>query len=61
MEGVTKQSNNGGKKTMNTDKKVYVTPELTVHGNVEEITLVNGFVNPADVPMGQAGTAFPLS
>lgn len=44
---------------MNNDKKVYVTPELTVHGNVEEITLVNGFVNPLDIPMGQPGSAFP--
>jgi len=46
---------------MNNDKKVYVTPELTVHGNVEEITLVNGFVSPSDLPMGQDGTAFPVS
>ncbi len=46
---------------MNNDKKVYVTPELTVHGNVEEITLATGFVNPSDLPMGQPGTAFPLS
>ncbi len=46
---------------MNNDKKVYVTPELTVHGNVEEITLANGFVTPTDVPMGQIGNAFPLS
>lgn len=46
---------------MNSDKKVYVTPELTVHGNVEEITLVNGFVQPADTPNGQPGTAFPFS
>lgn len=46
---------------MNEDKKVYVKPELTVHGNFEEITMINGFVQPTDVPNGQPNDAFPLS
>lgn len=46
---------------MENNKKAYSKPELTVHGNVEEITLVNGFVQPSDQPQGQPGTAFPLS
>lgn len=33
------------------DKKTYVTPELTVYGDVEEITQ-GGFQQNADVPMG---------
>lgn len=39
------------------EKKVYVKPELTVHGDIEKITLNGGVIN-ADVPMGPDGTAF---
>ena len=42
-------------------KKVYTKPELTIHGNFEEITLINGSVMPTDVPSGQPNDAFPLS
>lgn len=39
-------------------KKVYSTPELTMHGNIEEITLVGGTVAPKDAPRGQPNSAF---
>jgi hypothetical protein len=38
-------------------KKVYATPQLTVHGNLEKITLAGNLPN-ADVPQGADGTAF---
>ena len=46
---------------MEEGKKVYFSPELTIHGNVEDITLVGGSVPPTDIPMGVQGEAFPLS
>lgn len=39
------------------NKKPYTTPQLTVHGDVENITLQGGVDN-ADVPMGAAGSAY---
>ncbi len=44
---------------MDNNKKEYKTPVLTVHGNVEEITLASSFPN-SDVAAGTAGTAFPV-
>lgn len=44
---------------MNETKKVYTKPELTIHGNVEEITLASNLAN-SDVPAGTPGTAFPV-
>lgn len=41
------------------NKKAYIKPELTTHGNVEEITLAGGKVN-ADSPAGTPNTAFPV-
>ena len=41
-------------------KKPYTTPQLTVHGNVEQITLNGGLPN-ADTPQGVANTAFPAA
>ncbi len=46
---------------MTTTKKEYTTPQLVVHGDVETITQVNGFVHPTDVKNGRPGEAFPLS
>ena len=43
---------------MNKTKKAYNPPELTVHGDVEEITLAASALN-ADVPRGANGTAYP--
>ena len=37
-------------------KKVYSTPELTVHGDIEKITL-SGSLEHADTPGGAANTA----
>lgn len=42
---------------MNTNKKEYTKPELTVHGNVEEITLASNQAN-RDTPTGNTNTAF---
>lgn len=39
------------------EKKEYVKPELTVHGDIEKITL-NGNLADSDVPRGPANTAF---
>jgi hypothetical protein len=39
--------------------KTYETPELTVHGSVEELTLANGFVKGRDLPLGHNDSAFP--
>jgi hypothetical protein len=39
-------------------KKPYTTPRLTVHGDVEKITLQNGLDN-ADTPAGANDSAFP--
>ena len=39
------------------EKKVYVKPELTVHGDIEKITLNGNLVN-ADTPSGPNNTAF---
>jgi hypothetical protein len=41
------------------NKKAYIKPELTTHGNVEEITLAGGQTN-ADSPVGTPNTAFPV-
>lgn len=41
------------------NKKAYIKPELTTHGNVEEITLAGGQPN-ADSPSGVGNTAFPV-
>ena len=38
------------------EKKAYVTPELSIHGDIEEITL-NGTLPFSDVPSGPNGTA----
>jgi hypothetical protein len=40
------------------NKKMYVKPELTTHGNVEQITLGGGSVN-KDSLTGPNNTAFP--
>jgi len=40
------------------NKKAYIKPELTTHGNVEEITLNGGQPN-SDIPQGPGNTAFP--
>ncbi len=40
-------------------KKSYSTPELIVHGDVEQITLQAGLAN-SDVQPGVPDTAFPL-
>lgn len=40
------------------NKKEYKKPELTVHGDIEKITLGGGIEN-SDVPKGPPGTAFP--
>jgi len=40
------------------EKKTYTSPELTVHGNVEDITQ-NGHVLNKDVPGGNVNTAYP--
>jgi hypothetical protein len=53
------QSNEKGVHHMEEKKKVYLEPKLTVHGDVEEITMVGGPVFPADVPMGQQPSAYP--
>ena len=39
------------------EKKEYVKPELTIHGDIEKITL-NGNLANSDVPNGPNGTAF---
>lgn len=39
------------------EKKVYTKPELTVHGDIEKITL-NGNLANSDVPNGASSTAF---
>jgi hypothetical protein len=44
---------------MEVEKKSYNTPTLTVHGNVEQITLIGGFVAPKDTPQGLPNSAFP--
>lgn len=41
-------------------KKPYTKPQLTIHGNVEQITLQGGLPN-ADIPQGPANTAFPAA
>jgi hypothetical protein len=37
-------------------KKVFIKPELTIHGDIEKITLSGTLVN-SDVPKGNANTA----
>ncbi len=37
-------------------KKVFIKPELTIHGDIEKITLSGTLVN-ADMPKGNANTA----
>jgi hypothetical protein len=46
---------------MEQEKKPYTEPELTVHGDIELITMVGGSVKPTDVPKGLPNNAFPLS
>ncbi len=41
-------------------KKDYSKPELTIHGDVEEITLASNATN-ADSPQGTPSTAFPVA
>jgi hypothetical protein len=53
-----KQSNNV--KQSYSNKESYNEPELTVHGDVEEITQEAGSAN-SDVQPGIANTAFPLT
>lgn len=38
------------------EKSVYVKPELTIHGDIEKITL-SSFLQNADTPGGNDGTA----
>lgn len=38
------------------EKREYIKPELTVHGDIEKITL-NGVRDDADTPMGPPNTA----
>ena len=45
---------------MNNEKQSYSTPELIVHGDVEQITQEAGAAN-SDVQPGIANTAFPLT
>lgn len=40
-------------------KKVYTTPELTVHGNVEKLTLEASSTN-ADTPQGVPNSAYSV-
>ena len=42
---------------MSSQKKVYVTPDLTVYGNLEEITMQGGSPN-SDLPHGNNNTAY---
>jgi hypothetical protein len=42
-------------------KNPYNTPSLILYGDIEEITQVDGSVQPTDVPRGQPGEAFPFS
>ncbi|HWP44748.1 MAG TPA: lasso peptide [Blastocatellia bacterium] len=44
---------------MELEKKSYSTPQLTVHGSVDQITLIGGFVSPKDTPQGLPNSAFP--
>ena len=42
------------------EKKIYTTPELTVHGDVEKITLQGGATStdmPQGTPVGPAGVS----
>jgi hypothetical protein len=39
-------------------KNHYNTPSLTLYGDIEEITQVDGTLQPTDVPKGQPGGAF---
>jgi hypothetical protein len=38
------------------EKREYIKPALTIHGDIEKITL-NGTLDDADVPLGPANTA----
>ena len=44
---------------MELGKGSYNTPKLTIYGNVEQITLIGGFVSPKDTPQGLPNSAFP--
>lgn len=44
---------------MTSKKKAYLAPELTVHGNVEQLTLESNLAN-ADTPSGVPDSAFPV-
>jgi hypothetical protein len=43
---------------MRMKKKEYTKPKLTVHGDIEKITLGGTFKN-SDIPKGPSNTAFP--
>jgi hypothetical protein len=55
------QSKRKGEMPMEQEKKPYFEPKLTVHGDIEVITLKGGSVNPTDIPKGLPHNAFPLS
>ena len=40
------------------DKKTYSEPQMTVHGNVEDITQLCHFMN-RDLPHGNSNSAYP--
>jgi len=40
------------------EKKTYITPVLSVHGNVENLTQIGGYLSPADVPGGKIPSAY---
>lgn len=44
---------------MESEKKPWSTPRLTVHGDVRQITGLDGAPN-ADTPSGPSPTAFPV-
>lgn len=44
-----------------TETPSYERPQVTDYGTLQELTEAGGSVNPADVPHGHPGTAFPLS
>jgi hypothetical protein len=39
----------------------YESPKVIDYGTLQELTESGGTVNPADVPHGHPGTAFPVS
>ena len=43
------------------EKLAYERPQVTDYGTLQDLTEAGGSVNPADVPHGHPGSAFPLS